>query len=460
MVTRSQPALLPARQSFDSDTSLRPKTGVQTEEMWRRKEKNGETEFPSPSSSEYHLPLSTRPKSAGMSQFTARENRRLEYRTDLQTLLSPKSGLDSGFTSRLRSPTDKDFQRVLDRLQKLQTGNIGNRRILLSDSKDEELIMEPDELQFFKIRCLGRPCPLKVTVEREKGAILIYMSRTITEPAEGEAEAVYKKDEFVLSDPGLRFKTEFFYLAAKALNQTIFTIGLKYGKRGVSQSEANLRARREAELEEDAHLEELRKLLKPKVFTYRDNFIKRNIQVLSPSSSSRKSLKFKRKQAEERRKAVLVRKQTALEAKRQRTFLVLHRHELRMQAEEKAREIMELIARKETYEKAWLTLLFHQQGFDVLKGKFELRKAEIELAKRRNKAAVLIQRFVRLQLSGLDRTGLGLRASRNGLLLYARLMFRPIRRTAKVKIVKVIKAALKNSILPMAASRMLRRSNS
>jgi len=457
MVTRSQPALLPARQSIDSEAALRPKTGVQTEEMWRGKEKNGETEFPSPASSEYHLPLSIRPKSAGMSQFTARENRRLEYRSDLQTMLSPKSGLESGSTSRLRSPTDKDFQRVLDRLQKLQTGNIGNRRILLSDSKDEELIMEPDEIQFFKIRCLGRPCPLKVTVEREKGALLIYMSRTITEPTEGEAEAVYKKDEFVISDPGLRFKTEFFYLGAKALNQTIFTIGLKYGKRGVSQSEANLRARREAELEEDAHLEELRKLLKPKASTYRDNFIKRNIQVLSPTSS--KSLKVKRKQAEERRKAVLVRKQTVIETKRQRTYLVLHRHELRMQAEEKAREIMELIARKETYEKAWLMLLFHQQGIDVLNAQFVRRKAEIELARRRNKAAILIQRFVRQQLSGLDRTGLGLRASRNSLLLYARLMFRPIRRTAKVKIVRVLKAALKNSILPMAASRMLRRSN-
>ena len=377
----------------------------------------------------------------------------------MMSMLSPKSGLGSETAVRLKSPTDKDFQRVLDRLQKLQTGNIGSRRILLTDSKDEDLIMDTDEVQYFKIHCLGRPCPLKVTIEREKGSIVVYMSRTMTEPAEGEAEAVYKKDEFLISDSGLRFKTEFLYLSAKAYNQTIFTVGLKYGKRGMSQSEANLRARREAELEEEARLEDLNKILKPKASTYRDNFIKRNIQLLSPASfSSHKVLKIKRKQAEERRKAVLIRKQTVMESKRQRTYLVLHRHELRVQAEEKAREIMELIARKETYEKAWLMMLFNQQGIDVLMEKFVKRKAELELAKRRNRAARLIQRFVRIQLSNLDRIGLALRASRNSLLLYSRLMFRPIRRTAKVKIVRVIKAAFKNSILPMAASRMLRRS--
>ena len=448
--------LLPARQ--DSVFPFKPP--LRSEQSLANLPLRGDrdmTEFPSPASSEYHLPLSTRPKSAGMSHFTARENRRLEYRTDLQSALSPKSGMEGVSSSRLRSPTDKDFQRVMDRLQKLQSGNLANRRILLSDAKDEELILESDEVQYFKVKCLGRPCPLKITIEREKGSILIYMSRTNTEPIDGDAEAIYKKDEFVISDPGLRFKTDYIYLTAKALNETIFTIGLKYGKRGMSQSEANFRGRKE-EIEEEARLEELRKLIKPKTPVYRVNFIQKNLQLLSPKAPNQKKvLKVKRKQAQERRQAVLARKQSVLDEKRQRTYLVLHRHELRMQAEAKAREILDLISRKETYEKAWFQLLFHHQGISSLHEKFLKRKAELELATRRNNAAVVIQYFVRKQLNKLDRVGLAFRAARNGFLLYSRLMFRPIRRTAKTKIVRVIKQAVKNSIIPMAVSRMLRR---
>lgn len=75
----------------------------------------------------------------------------------------------------------------------------------------------------------GKKCPLRVNIKRKKGRLETYVSRTIPEPNDELCDACYKKDKFLISDTGLKFRVEMVYFCLHAVTDSILTFSVGFG---------------------------------------------------------------------------------------------------------------------------------------------------------------------------------------------------------------------------------------
>lgn len=448
------------QKTFTPETFKRTLLMNKTETSWHwmhSKEAHAE-EFPSPASSEYHLPLSKRPKSAGISHFTAKENQRLHNRTGISLLFSPKRTVTAQDSpSPPKTPTDKDFQRVIDRLYKFQSVNYG-RRIILTEEKAESCILDPTEVQYFKVAVAGKPIPLKVTLRRTKGKAVVYVSRTISEPNELINDAVYRGDMFTIGDVGAQFRLEAVYFAVQAVTALDISVSVHFGKRKIARSDSTPRGRF-AQTTEEEKWERYRTKQEAKVTSPGKSFIKLNLTVLSPSSPKRIQYTQSRKNTiEQRRKSALIRRKSIDAERKKRTFLILHKQEIKQKEQEQAVASAYIEERKRNCQKDWIRLIANAAVLEVSWERYGKRKTELVTQAKERKAAIKIQARFRCFIKGADVPAIALRHCRNALLIHFRHISHPFVQQKRTKLLKFFSLSLQNSIIFTAASRMLHRS--
>lgn len=456
----SSPVIDAFQKTFTHETFKRTLLMNRTETSWRWMHSGGThaDEFPSPASSEYHLPLAKRPKSAGISHFTAKENQRLHIHTGISLLSSPKKTVITNESlSPPKTPTDKDFQRVIDRLYKFQSVNYG-RRIILTEENAESCLLDPTEVQYFKVAVAGKPIPLKVTLRRTKGKAVVYVSRTMSEPSELINDAVYRGDMFTIADMGAQFRLEAVYFAIQAITALDISVSVHFGKRKIARSDSSPRSRFAQTIQEEKW-EQYRTKQEAKVTSPVKSFIQLNLVVLSPSSPKRiQYTQSRKKTLEQRRKSALVRRKSIDAERKKRTFLILHKQEIKQQEQEQVVAAACKEQRRRNCQKDWIRLIRNAEFLEVSWERYGKRKTELVTQARERKAAIKIQARFRCFIKGADVPAIALRHCRNALLIHFRHISQPFVQRKRTKLLQFFSISLQNSIIFTAASRMLNRS--
>lgn len=453
----SSPGVEVFQKTFTQETFKRTLLMNRTETSWRWMH-SGETrgtEFPSPASSEYHLPLSRRPKSAGVSHFTARENQRLHSHIGLFLPASPKKSSAAQDSSPPKTPTDQDFQRVIDRLCKLQSVNYG-RRIILTEEKAESCVLDQGEVQYFKVVMAGKPTPLKVTLKRTKGKAVVYVSKAVSEPSELIKDAVYRKDLFTVTEMGAQFRLEAVYFAVQAIGALAFSIYVHFGRRKIARSDSSPRSRFQAKEEEK--WERYSRKQEAKMPSPGRSFIRRNLIIVPTSSPKRiKETQTRRKTIEERRKFASVRRKSIEADRKRRTFVILHKQEIKQQELEMVEVAAAQVLRKGNCQKDWVRLMANAAFVEESWERYEKRKFDIGIQAKQRKAAIKIQARFRCFLKGADVPGIAMRHCRTAFLIYFRHTSPPFVQRKRTKLVHFFSISLQNSVIFTAVSCMLHR---
>jgi hypothetical protein len=130
----------------------------------------------------------------------------------------------------LSLPTERDYTRVQNRLNKLATGvGLTLRPLTLPEGKSLEIRLEEDEWQYLKVRIYAKATPLEMKMHRAKGKARVYVSKTVTEPSETFHDEVWRKETATLSEPGLKFKSEWLFLGIKCLEDVQLTLSVRFG---------------------------------------------------------------------------------------------------------------------------------------------------------------------------------------------------------------------------------------
>lgn len=430
---------------------------TETKWMWMHSGERG-VEFPSPTSSEYHLPMTKRPKSAGVSHLTARENQRLHNNISFYIPQSPKKPTFLPDSSPPKTPTDHDFQRVIARLSKLQSVTYG-RRITLVEDKTEVCVLENMEMQYFKVPLMDKAVPLNVMLKRTKGRAVIYMSKSVSEPSDLVNDGVYRKDMFTITELGSKFRIESIFFAMQAVGTLAVSVTIRFGKRRNIRSDWSPRGRL-TQTEEEEKWENYQRKQEAKITSPAKSFVRLNLVVV-PNSSPKRILEAQKKQklAETRRKSAIIRRKSIEAEKKKRAFLQLHRQEVKQKECELVLEAEAQKRRKFNCQMDWLRLISNSHFLENLIFLTFSRKENLLLQAKQHKSAVKIQARFKAFVKGANVSEIALRHARRSFYLYYRQISYPIIKQHRAKLVAALRKSKENAVVVEAVWRLVKRGN-
>ena len=315
--------------------------------------------------------IPSRPMSASISNLSILENKRqlLKHPTKSQdTLLK---SLDFLKHSKIEfSIPEKEISTMLVHLDRISRNTMyGQKKVDLREG--EKLLVEllPGESQYVIVQTRGEVCPLNVFVHKTSGAIECYMSKKIKEPTKIINDEVFTKDSFKIADKSFFFSTLFVALNFTAIKETTFTITIKFG-----QKVAIIREKNEISMPVSVPpaivtmpmFEEKEIKKKPE-----KNFIKMNqtIEYTIKKTKNTKEIEQKRLIVRERYRNI---QQKTLERRK----IYIKKHEIRLDAELKGQEILDVIRRKQNFEKVWLTLSYLGSSLLAIRKNLKERRAQ------------------------------------------------------------------------------------
>ena len=244
---------------------------------------------------------------------------------------------------------DNEISKMLVHLDRITRNTMyGQKKIELTESEKINIELLPGEAQFVLINTKGQISPLNIMIHRNYGALEIYMSTKIKEPTKILNEEVYNKDYIKISDKSFFFVTGFVALNFTAVKETNFSVSIKFGQKVVMKKKMNASVPMLKVNKDTENLEKTEKIGKKKIV--KKNYIKLNQTLESfVKPVDRSELEKKRLIVRERHRNI---QQQVLEKRK----VFIKKHEIRLDAELKGKEILDVIRRKQNFEKFWLTL--------------------------------------------------------------------------------------------------------
>ena len=480
--TLSLPKLYPSFtddfSSFDQATIRKTIGLTHSESMWMLTHSSLSPQNSLPSLSMLDSPMMTprvdRAEPMALSALTLRENEKLGKRLAGIELDSQANRLLTDYDRVSLSPTERDFKRVLDRLDKV-TSSLGGAvgRINLKERKPFECSLDEGDAQVFRVITRSMPCPLRISLRRT-GKSVMFVSRNEMEPSEISYDLTTKAEKLSVSDPGLRFKNDFLFITVVALEDLRFTVVVVFGKEmkeGVKHTVRRQAIRKDETLKA---LDELKRdETKLNAFYDRVERIERQrkqaalMRVSSKNFVSlNKVLSPLRDSLTEKMQALAVRTTHAktvraqrIEAKKERALAMIFRREQLQEIAKQQRETAEAKLKHELMQRNLITGIFLGVSIEGLWTLFLAGKAKAQEVQKKFLAAVKVQRSVRRWFRRLDHGGLALMTFRS-CAYFLRGHYGPVcRATLSRKTKDCIEESRRNHVIPITVRSFYRKSN-
>ena len=292
-----------------------------------------------------------RPLSATISNLAIQENKRQQSRKPLFQSDHLLQSLDVLKKSKIQnfSMKETEISQMLVRLDRITRNTMyGQKKVELCETESISVELFAGESQYAFVNTRGQTCPLNVIIKRNFGSIEVYTSRKIKEPTKLLNDEVFTKDLIKLEDKSFFFITPFIALNFTAVKDTNFSVSIVFGqKAAVKHSKKNVSSAQSLpKVGKSCIDEEIIKKKPPE-----KNFVKMNQTFVTSKCRNFKSAEVKRHEVKERYRNLM------LEA-HEKKLSYIKKNEIRLDAELKGMEIIEVIRRKENFEKFWLTLAF------------------------------------------------------------------------------------------------------
>lgn len=444
----TNPADLPLRTSL-SPHHIRQMLQMRSSENFWRVMHSGRPEShpltPNITPSPTRTGANTSRPATSISSLTVRENLRLGSRRDFPAQPLPRI-TTAGIGNSPSGPNEMDFKRVLERLNRVtMTGGVDSRKIVLTDIKPAEIILDYGEVIYVRVATLGQNAPLQVNIRRAKGKVVTYASKTNPEPMEALCDATFKGDLVVIADVAQRFRCKNVYLNITALEDSLFTVRLHFGRLHPTFSTTS----KLPQLPDGEELDWMALLPQPSAKTRSSRNIRNFVEENRNSSPCEQREK---RDWKVRRDAVLRKLRLNRDQKKEKALHLLNRREI--QRLERARLAQEAVLRdnRQKKEKKWLGYLSFAVFLESLAGKLQLRMKEIAVEKKKNAVARKIQRNFKLQL-GVKSQDIALLRFLHSAELLTHHSFLPLYHRSQWKVYLCLRQAAKNASIRKAMER-------
>lgn len=386
----------------------------------------------------------------GLSTLTQRANQnlgeRLSQEDENYRYSASMAHLKSGSN---RLPSESDYKRVIEKLTRLYAqGGVDSQRTTLQEGKNHDLMLEADDWIYARINLQGRACPAVLTLSRNRGRVVSYVSKTIQEPMEMVCDAKFTGDRIWVSDPGVRFRANTLFIGFHALDEAIFTVNVQFGhKKKTQKGKYHLNV--EAFGKDDYWTKLFSSFIEPKPKLLK-NFVEINRANQGRESPDKAIAMAERSVfADNRRREALKRWKEHQILRKTKAIEVVNRQELKEIEREKQLQLMKERAAIENAHRKWVAMIWGLTTFEHLIERFTQRKEEVAAQFQKVAACLKIQQAYRKRLKRSDRLSIGLRRC----CLNFRMAFRHLAdlegSDIKGNLMKCIRSSAKNARLPI-----------
>jgi hypothetical protein len=306
----------------------------------------------SPNDSQYDIRPSfpNRPNTSTLSALTIKENERFSYQHN--SLISANLALSPKKSSLVRMPSEKDFDSIIHKLEIVSSNkNTGNRRLILSESKSLEVLLEKGAVQYFTVTCFNKKPPLVVSIKRNKGRVAGYASKFNYEPSKTSYDACLQKDMMLVSELNIRFKNDYIFLAFEAITDAEFVVSAMFGAK-IPRRKLDANALRIELLADEPLMQQNTERMQKSASK---DFISIN-KLSSKEKLTAEVLSARHNQWQLRREAAVENRNRQLTLKRQKTMTFLNKNEIKRENEKREKEAAEKIAIRESIIRKWMGL--------------------------------------------------------------------------------------------------------
>ena len=273
-----------------------------------------------------------------------------------------------------------DFSKIINNLDMIIKTRAKEKPINLRDNVEYSYLPEKGKMQYFRIECNGKKCPLNVDVNKSYGSIKIFVSKNYVYPSETVNDMCIERDSFCVSDYKFNFTTSVIGMGIMALADTKYSISINFG------NETKAFSYFDKETKAFSYFDKVSKITDK-------NFIKINRNKVNQEKISKsREWELRQAQAVERRKF-------NLKTRTQRSWMFINRNEvIREEERKKKEEECEKTAEKERH-RGWVSYIYLVPIADTLK--------QMIRSQREKKMADLykIQMVRKIQLFWKDKTG-------------------------------------------------------
>lgn len=346
----------------------------------------------------------------GLSDLTARANQRLEG----GRVGEEGWGMTHSFTQPFfqshspRFPSDSDYKRIQERLNRVYTqGGAESLKVTLAEGKNYEFLLEAGDWLYARINVAGLFCPLVVSIARSRGRLVAYSSRSIQEPSASLYDSRYTTDRIWISDSSLRFSQAPLYLSFHALEETAFSLFLRYGQKKKFSS----REKWKETVETVFNQEEWAKLFGQMTAGFREKKTKDFVEI---NRQVGRSQERPRTEVAQHRQETLKKWRERLEEKRQHALAQLNRAQLKeLHRREEAERAKERQALSQMHRKC-LAVLWTIKAAERLRTAFQHHRTLQLLQHMKVMAVVKIQVAFKRRGNQGDKHDLALRIAARG----------------------------------------------
>jgi hypothetical protein len=289
-----------------------------------------------------------RPLSASMSNLSFMENKRQL----VKVFGNAKDPLTESLNSLKKSKItefnikDKEISTMLVRLDRISRNAMyGQKKIELTESEKVIVELLPGEFQFAYVNTRGRACPLNIIIHKTCGSLETYVSKKIKEPTKILNDGIFTNDHIKVSDKSFFFTTSWIAFNFSALKESRFNVSISFGHKTLVKNKRTV----PNSIPENKILLNINE--KPKKLKHSKDFIKlnRTLECFTKPVVNKKDQELKRNIVKERHRNI----QFDIQEKRK---ILVKKQEIRLEAEIKGLEILDIIRRKQNFEKFWLVL--------------------------------------------------------------------------------------------------------
>jgi hypothetical protein len=293
-------------------------------------------------------------------------------------------------------PSSRNFTDLLNKLDLVTSPKQQslNERIL-SESDQIDCNLEEGSYFYIKIPIKNKPNPLRVTIKKSIGRVIIYASYLNQKPSASNYDNLFTADTFEIRSQDLFFKSEFLFLALRALAYTKLVISCLFGKKNFV-FDNRLRKKDSDETDQRLKVRSVRNLQKR---PESKNFIEENMKkrLASPEDRRKKSHEW----LVRREKALVIKKQNLLD-KREKAINFINRTKIRREQLKIQNQLKQALMVKNNQVKDWLTFLNILKVTQTIHEMRTLKRREKSRELTKKRKARTIQKFFRSTTKNLS----------------------------------------------------------
>ena len=338
-----------------------------------------------------------------------------------------------------KSPSDKDFTILIDKLNEITTPKNQISEIVISEGEALEFSLSEKTYQCYQLLSKGKKCPASFKIKVFYGDIKKFVSTTDNQPGISGNFQEFNGSKFEVYEKSHKFTCNSIYLGIKSYTNSSFKIFATFYS-GKASKLILKKEKSELSYESDGNNSVDKYKATSKNYISKNKELKLYSYLKSPNEIQIKAQLWKIK-----REKVLKKRNIQLQEKKNKAIGILSKRVKKMEIQAAEQEKIGKFQETQNFCRSWLIIIYKINSVQVIKEVIAARRLEILQKMMFNQKVIKVQRFYKKRVTTNGRAAFESVITRS-LMLYRNIILPITLLTSKAQLISTIRESANNRL--------------